>query len=106
MKNFISKGKVITITASQVITSGVPVLIGELVGVPSSSAAVGEQVAVKLSGVYECDKAAGAVSQGAKLYWDDVAKNVTTTAAANIQIGHAWASQQAGDPSLLVKLMW
>jgi predicted RecA/RadA family phage recombinase len=106
MKNYISKGKQLTITAGGAIVSGSPVQVGELVGVALTNAGSGEPVVLSLSGVFECAKATGAVTQGAKLYWDDTAKNVTTTASSHKQIGHAWAAQQSGDATVLVKLMW
>lgn len=106
MKNYISKGKVITIAAAEILTAGVPVVIGELVGIPVCNATVGEHVAVDLCGVYECDKAAGAIAQGAKLYWDDAANNVTTTASTNKVIGHAWDAALNADTKVTVKLLW
>jgi predicted RecA/RadA family phage recombinase len=106
MKNFVQNGKTIEVTLAAAILSGAAMLIGALVGVAVTSGGIGDVVAFELEGVFTLPKAVGAVSQGAILYWDDTAKNVTTSAAsgANTKIGHAWASALSGDATIDVKL--
>lgn len=104
MKNFVQNGKTIEVVLAAVITSGSALLIGALVGVAVTSGGIGDTVAVDLEGVFTLPKAVGAVSQGAILYWDDTAKNVTTTSAGNTKIGYAWAAALSGDASIDVKL--
>ncbi len=104
MRNFIEKGDVITVTAGADITSGTAFLVGDLLAVAITSAVSGNQLACSICGVYELPKAAGAISQGVKIYWDDTAKNITTTSTNNKQIGYAWTAQLSGDATVFVKL--
>ena len=51
---------------------------------------------------YECElgdvpKAAGAIAPGDKIYWDDTAKNFTTSSSATVLCGYALAAAGAGD---------
>ena len=39
-------------------------------------------------GIYRC-QGFGAIAQGAKVYWDNAAKNVTTVSAGNTLMGYA-----------------
>ena len=90
MKNFLSSGATITLTSAGAKASGTPYVAGELVGVAGHSAASNEPVVLHLIGEYQLPKATGqAWAIGAKLYWDDVAGNCTTTAGALKAIGHA-----------------
>jgi predicted RecA/RadA family phage recombinase len=106
MKNFVQNGKTIEVVLAADHVSGAALLIGALVGVAVTSGVTGDTVAFDLEGVFTLPKAVGAVSQGAILYWDDTAKNVTTSSAsgANTKIGHAFASALSGDATLPVKL--
>lgn len=100
MKNFRSTGATITVTALVVAVSGLPVLVGELVGIAGHNAAIGEDLVVHFVGEYEVAKvSAQAWTLGALLYWDAATSLVTTAAAAgaNKQIGHAAAV--AANPS-------
>lgn len=98
MKNFIELGDVITITAGATITSGQLVIAGSLFGVAQKSVASGEQVAVKIGGVFEFAKvSAQAWTVGALIYWDATAGNMTTTSTSNTLVGVAAAA--AANPS-------
>lgn len=106
MKNYVQPGKTIDVVLAAAITSGAAILVGALVGVATTTGGIGDTVAVSLEGVYNLPKAVGAISQGAILYWDDTAKNVTTNAAsgANTKIGHAFLAALSGDATVDVKL--
>jgi predicted RecA/RadA family phage recombinase len=98
MQNFVQKGDVLTFTApSGGVVSGTGYLIGSLFVVAVVTAAAGDPFAGVVRGVATLAKASGAWTEGAKLYWDDTAKNVTTTATSNKFIGHAAAAQASGD---------
>jgi len=56
MKNFIQHGDMITIAAAAAITSGQLVRANSLVGVASTAAAIGQEVEIKTSGVFEVAK--------------------------------------------------
>ena len=91
MKNYIAEGEVLTVVAGVGgITSGLPVVVGSLIGIAIISAAEGEKASVALEGVYEVAKANVAIAQGDKVYWDSTASKFTNVAAGNKFAGHAY----------------
>ena len=44
------------------------------------------------------------ITQGAKLYWDNTNKNLTTTLTANTLIGAAVSAAAIGDSTVIVRL--
>jgi predicted RecA/RadA family phage recombinase len=93
VKNYVQKGEILDIVApSGGVTSGVPVLIGSLLVIPQTTAAVGELFAGLVQGVIEYTKvSAQAWTQNLKIYWDDTAKNFTSTVGSNTLVGVAAA---------------
>ena len=90
MKNFVAVGNILTLPAPAALTSGQGALIGSIFGVAQKDAANGEDVAILVTGVFELPKAPSqAWTVGAKVYWDNTAKNTTTTVAGNTLIGVA-----------------
>ena len=105
MKNYIQKGDVMTVTAPAAITSGAGVLVGSIFGVAVRAAAVGTDVDICVTDVFILPKLTGAAwTQGQRLYWDDIAKNVTGTASTNKLIGVAALAAAAGDTTGTVRL--
>lgn len=105
MKNFVQQGETVTVTVpAGGISSGSCLLIGSLFGVAAFSAAEAEEVELGTMGVFDLPKAAGAITQGAKVYWDDTAKNVTTTATSNSLIGVAVAAAGSSAATARVRL--
>ncbi|GGC90393.1 DUF2190 family protein [Chelatococcus reniformis] len=98
MKNFIQPGDTLTVPApSGGVDSGDVVIIGALIGVAGSTAAVGVPVAVKTKGVFELPKvSAQAWTIGAPIYWA-AAGNATTVSTDNTLIGYA--TEAAANPS-------
>lgn len=98
MRNFVQPGGNITVPAPAAVNSGDGVLVGSLFGIATISAAVNGNVALATEGVFSLNKVSTqAVSVGARLYWDDTAKLVTTTSSGNTLIGVATAA--VGNPS-------
>ncbi|MFC3637034.1 DUF2190 family protein [Camelimonas fluminis] len=104
MKNMVQRGHSMTVTATAAVKSGDLVLSGLVPGIAYTDAANGEEFEAATDGVFDLPKAAGAITIGAKVYFDAAAKNVTTTASGNTAIGHAWAAAAAGAASVPVKL--
>lgn len=104
MVNFVQAGDTIPITAPYTVTSGGGVQIGALFGVATDDITSGAAGQIKMSGVFDLTKAAGAVAVGDDIYWDDSAKVVTTVAAANKRIGVAVRAALSGDASARVRL--
>jgi predicted RecA/RadA family phage recombinase len=93
MKNFIQRGDVLTITAGADLVSGQGLLVGDLFGVVTVGVASGAKTELHVGGgVFELPKvSAQAWTQGASIYWDDTAKNCTTTTSTHKKIGVAAA---------------
>ncbi|MBF0401393.1 MAG: DUF2190 family protein [Magnetococcales bacterium] len=104
MKNWIQQGNSVPMVSPVAVSSGDGVLIGDLFGVASSAAAIGETVQLFVTGVVDLPKAAVSITQGAKVYWDDTAKNVTTTSAGNTLIGCAIVAAAVGDAIVQIRL--
>ena len=106
MKTFLQEGNNLDLTApSGGVTGGLPVKIGSIVAIPVNSAAEGEAFVGQVTGVHTLVKATGAAwTVGAKIYWDDTAKNCTTTATSNTLIGVATSAAASGDTSGDVRL--
>lgn len=104
MKNFVCCGDTISIVLSATFASGDGILVGTIVGVTKSSGVSGDEVAVALEGVYELPKATGAIAVGAKVYWDDTNKNITTTSAGNTLAGNAYKAEISGATTVQVRL--
>ncbi len=104
MKNFVQAGDRIVVTAAAAILSGQAMLVGAIVGVAETSAAIGEETVLVLSGVFELPKAAVAIAQGVTVYWDNVAKNVTTVVGSNTLMGKSFNATIAGDAVAQIRL--
>lgn len=97
MKNYISTGDIVEVTAPAAVSSGGIVVVGKLVGIAVTDAASGTPVNIKTSGVFEVAKtSAQAWTVGAAVYTTS-AGVATTTATDNTFIGHAVAA--AANPS-------
>lgn len=106
MKNYIQPGDTLELTApSGGVVSGTGYLIGALFVVAAVTAAEGATFAAKVTGVISLAKvSAQAWTEGAKVYWDNTAKNVTTTASGNTLIGVAAAVANNPSSTGLVRL--
>lgn len=93
-RNFSQPGDVLTLTApSGGVVSGTVYLIGTLLVVAQNTVAQTLPFEGKTTGVFEYAKvSAQAWTEGAKVYWDNTAKNFTTTATDNTLAGVAVAA--------------
>jgi len=90
MKNYVSSGATLTITAAAAITSGDGVLAGSIFGVAAGDIANGAEGTINLTGVYNLPKVGSqAWTVGAKVYWDASEAECTTTETDNTLIGVA-----------------
>ncbi len=103
MKNFIQAGDTITVVSPGVVRSGDGVLIQNTFGIAAYDANLGDSLELVVEGVFTLPKAAGAISQGTKVFWDDVAKNVNPV-AGNLIIGVVTADVFAVDFTANVRL--
>jgi predicted RecA/RadA family phage recombinase len=103
-KNYVQPGETLPLTAPYDIVSGAGFLVGSLFAVALSTASSGGAVEGRTCGVFDLAKASGGVTAGQKVYWDNAAKNCTTTSTSNTLIGVATQSAASGDATVRVKL--
>jgi predicted RecA/RadA family phage recombinase len=92
MQNFKQVGEQLTIVAPADVVSGQGLKVGAMFGVCTHSAKSGADLVIRIKGVVTLPKASGAMTDLQKVYWDDTAKAVTTTATSNMHIGAARAA--------------
>lgn len=105
MQNKVQDGKKLTfIAGSGGVLGGKGVKIGQIFGVIEADAAEGELYTVDTEGVFDLPKNDGDTpAVGALLYWDDSAKDVTTTATSNLLIGCHVGTAAAGSGDATVR---
>jgi predicted RecA/RadA family phage recombinase len=104
MKNYVQPGEVLEFTApSGGVVSGTGVLIGSLLVIPTVTAAEAATFNGLACGVVTHAKtSAQAWTEGVKIYWDNSAKVMTTSAGGNTLVGVAAAV--AANPSATGKV--
>jgi predicted RecA/RadA family phage recombinase len=106
MKNFIQYGDTIDINVATATVAGQLLTIGDVVGVVVNTTAANIDNAMCIDGVFEVPKAVGAITFGVKVYHDNVAGNITTTAGSLKLAGYAVSAQASGDATVKVKLIF
>jgi predicted RecA/RadA family phage recombinase len=106
MKNFIQNGHVITVPApTGGIVSGEGLIVGNIFGIAAYSAAEGDPLELATTGVYKLPKASAAVlAMGARVAWDNTAKQVNTPGAGRFPIGIATEVAGNGITGVTVRL--
>ena len=103
MKTFIQPGDSLTVSAPYAVTSGQGVLIGALFGIAAYDAAISTTVEIQTEGVFDITKEpALAITAGARVYWDNTNRRITTTATGNYQVGIATLAALAADATVRV----
>lgn len=105
MKNFVQPGDVIGVTAPYALTSGQGCLVGSLFGIAVKDYDNGAAAEIARTGVYDVTAlSTDTASQGAKLYWDNTNKRLTTTASGNTLVGVATAAKTSGQTTARILL--
>lgn len=105
MRNKVQSGNVITVIAPALVLSGQGVLVGALFGVATGDALQGTPVEIVRKDVFDlAANGADTAAQGAKAYWDNTAKRITTTATNNTLVGAFTAAKTASDSTARVLL--
>ena len=99
------RGETIDYTATKAVSNGDVVDLATRIGVAGNDIAANETGAVHVVGVFEIPKATGEITLGATVYWDKIAKSITTTSGSNTPAGWAVAAAKNGDATVLVKLL-
>jgi len=100
LKNHVSNGATITLTAPYQVSAGGGALVGSIFGVATNDYASGDDGEFQVVGVFDLTRETGAGtgwSQGTLIYWDNTNKRVTKTATGNKLIGVATKAAADGD---------
>lgn len=105
MKNYVQTGDVLTVTAPYALASGDGCLVGSLFGVATAAAANGATAEIQTCGVFDITALSSDTgSVGAKMYWDNTNKRLTTTSSGNSLIGVLTAAKANGETTARVRL--
>lgn len=105
MKNYVQKGNTVSVIAPYLLSSGQGVLVGALFGVAAHNAAQGASVEIVRKDVFDLAAVtADTATQGAKIYWDNTARKLTTTATNNTLVGCVTEAKANGDTTARVLL--
>jgi len=88
------------------VTSGQGVLVGALFGIAAVDGAQNAAIEIATKGVFDITKEPSlAISAGARVFWDNTNRRITTTATGNFQVGIAVAAALAADATARVVLL-
>jgi predicted RecA/RadA family phage recombinase len=106
MKNFIQHGHYLSVPApAGGALTGEGLLSGNIFGVVAYSAGPDELLELALVGVYKLPKATAAVlAVGARVAWDNTAKNINVPGAGRFPVGIATEAAGNGTISVAVRL--
>jgi predicted RecA/RadA family phage recombinase len=105
MKNYIQPGDVLNHVAASAIDSGDVVVMGQRIGIAMADIAQNATGAVAVSGVFELPVVtAGAIAQGALVYWDVADGEINASSGGNIPAGYAAKAKVSGNTTILVNL--
>lgn len=99
------KGDTLDYTPTAEVKNGQVVSLGTRVGVAGTDIPANQPGHLHVTGVFEMKKAAGEITQGAAVYYDASADNITTTDSGNVPAGYAAAPAKNEDTTVLVKLL-
>jgi predicted RecA/RadA family phage recombinase len=106
MKTYIQNGHVITVPApAGNIASGEGVIVGNIFGIAAYAAVEGDPLELATTGVYKLPKVTAAVlTVGARVAWDNTAKNINVPGAGRFPVGTATEAAGNGITSIAVRL--
>lgn len=104
-KLYVMSGDVLDHTPSSAVSSGQVLVLGKRVGVALGDIAANATGAVRVRGVFVlAKKSTDDMAQGALLYWDAVAGNLTTTTTSNTLAGFAATAAGSGATTVEISL--
>ncbi len=107
MRNFVQPGDSLAIAVPYAggVTAGQGILVGALFGVAAVDGAQNAVIEAATQGVFDLTKEPSlAISAGARVFWDNTNRRVTTTATGNFSIGIATTAALAADATVRVWL--
>lgn len=106
MADYFQRGESLDYTngTSNKIEAGDVVVFGTKIGVAGCDIVPGAVGSIHVEGVFAFEKATGAITAGAAVYWDATNGKITTTSTDNTLAGFAVAAAASGDATVLVKI--
>jgi predicted RecA/RadA family phage recombinase len=107
MRNFIQPGDSLAVAVPYAggVLAGQGVLVGALFGVAAIDGAQNAMIEAATQGVFDITKEpALAITAGARVFWDNTNRRITTTVTGNFQVGIATQAALAGDATVRVWL--
>ncbi|SFL12581.1 DUF2190 family protein [Falsiroseomonas stagni] len=107
MRNYVQPGNSLAIAVPYAggILSGQGVLVGALFGVATVDGGQNAIIEAATQGVFDITKEpALAITAGARVFWDNTNRRITTTATGNFQVGIATLAALAADTTVRVWL--
>jgi predicted RecA/RadA family phage recombinase len=100
----VAPGLRVDYTPSTDIALGAVVVQGDLVGIADRPLPANQLGSLAVQGIFSIAKATGAITAGAKVYWDAAISKVTTTATGNVYVGMAVKAVASGAAEVEVLL--
>ena len=92
------RGETLDYTATEAVTNGQVVSLGNRIGVAGNDIAESATGALHVTGVYVMDKKASEkITMGTPVYYDTTADEITATEKGNVPAGYAAADAEAAD---------
>lgn len=106
MRNFVQRFDNVPLAVPYTtIASGQGMLVGALFAVASTDGVENQVIAAEVEGVFDLTKEPSlAISAGARVFWDNTNRRVTTTATGNFNIGVATRAALAASGTVRVGL--
>lgn len=108
MRNYIQPGDSLAVAVPYAagVSSGDGVLVGALFGVAAVDGAQNAVIECQTKGVFDLAKEpALAITAGARVFWDNTNRRITTSATGNFAVGIAAQAALAADATVRVVLM-
>ena len=103
MRNFIQPGDSLAVIVPYAsgVAAGDGILVGALFGVAAVDGAQNAVIEAQTRGVFDLAKEPSlAIAAGARVFWDNTNRRVTTTATGNFCVGIATQAAAAGDATV------
>lgn len=99
------RGETLDYTPTAAVANGAVVSLGTRIGIAGSDIAANASGQIHVTGVFEMEKASGAITMGAAVYYDATNDVITTTATSNTPAGYAAGAAAESAATVLVKLL-
>jgi len=108
MRNYVQPGDSLALAVPYAggVTSGQGVLVGALFGVAAVDGVQNAVIECQTKGVFDITKEpALGITAGARVFWDNTNRRLTTTATGNFQVGLATVAALAADTTVRAVLL-